>query len=194
MTCVKLDKFRKVYSDGALAEVDIGKILQNKRSREAEDLYGGIVNDFNPYEEGDEGGYSSYSEEEFEESPEEKCPEKPSKVSSENINNIDLFNNISQKQLGKLNEIVENLTKEKKGIIIRAYKSKLKSKYTHLYEENSKQTENKTKFKIFHKCNFPNCNRTFASAGWLNSHFDEHTQEIDSCKFNKLFEIMKKYF
>ena len=46
----------------------------------------------------------------------------------------------------------------------------------------------KIKNKIFHKCNFPSCNRTFASPGWLKSHFNEHDNEIKNYKFNKIFE------
>ncbi len=187
-TCIKKDRIKKVCSEGAIVDLNIDRSLQIKRNREAEDIYSGVVNDLNPYEE--ESGSSSnsdyYSEEEGEEDKKDLPPNPP--------NNLQIFNNISQKQLGKLHDIVKEIHDEKKEILVKAYKSKLKSKYTHIYEENSKSTENRTKFKIFHKCNFPGCNRTFASAGWLGSHFEEHSREISCCKFNKIFDMMKKYF
>jgi len=92
-------------------------------------------------------------------------------------------------QLEKLQKIVSEMnssTKEK--IIVKAYKSKMKSKFSRIYETNSNLNAEKTKYKIFHKCKFPNCSRTFASSGWLKSHFAEHLEELAKNKFNEDFE------
>lgn len=72
--------------------------------------------------------------------------------------------------------------------VIKAYKSKHKSKFYQIYEWNSIKTEEMNKYRLFHKCNFPNCNRTFSSSGWLKAHFDEHYKEIQQHKFCVLFD------
>jgi hypothetical protein len=102
--------------------------------------------------------------------------------------NLNIFQNCSQSQMSQLNKIVKemNSTKEEK-IIVKAYRSKLKSKFYQIYEVISENLE-KIKFKIFHKCNYPSCVRTFASAGWLRSHFQEHLKEMKKNKFNIMFE------
>lgn len=71
--------------------------------------------------------------------------------------------------------------------VIRAYKSKLKTKFKDIYENNSKTYLDNTKYKIYHKCCHPHCGRTFSSAGWLKAHFDEHLREKSLHEFNKLF-------
>ena len=90
------------------------------------------------------------------------------------------------------NSAVSHLTQPKpqteNKAIIKAYKSKLKTKFKDIYESNSKTYENKTKYKIYHKCCYPHCGRTFSSAGWLKAHFDEHLKEISQSQFNKLFD------
>ena len=48
----------------------------------------------------------------------------------------------------------------------------------------------KLKYKLFHKCCFPGCNRTFSSSGWLKAHLKEHLKQIENNWFNKAF---KKY-
>ena len=100
-----------------------------------------------------------------------------------------IYKNTLRNQMNQLERLFQemNETKEAK-VIIRAYKSKLKTKFYKIYESNSEFFKEKNKFKIFHKCNFPGCARTFASAGWLRSHFFDHLSEIKMHKFNLEFE------
>ena len=83
---------------------------------------------------------------------------------------------------------MDNYSKNAERQVIKAYKSKHKSKYYELYEFNSMKNEELNKYRIFHKCNFPNCNRTFSSSGWLKAHFDEHFKEIKGHVFSILFD------
>lgn len=76
--------------------------------------------------------------------------------------------------------------------IIKAYKSKHKSKFYQIYQHNSQQTRSIHQYKMFHKCNFPHCNRTFSSSGWLKAHFDEHLKEMNNAPFNILFDLYIK--
>ena len=95
----------------------------------------------------------------------------------------------SQEYLDKNNkkscEIIKN-----NNYLIKAYKSKLKKKYSRLYEINSINLEEKNKFKLFHKCCYPGCNRTFSSSGWLKAHLDKHLNKIHNGKYSKLFETI----
>ena len=95
----------------------------------------------------------------------------------------------------RLDTAISQLTQPKSSTehkaIIKAYKSKLKTKFKDIYENNSKTYEDKTKYKIYHKCCYPHCGRTFSSAGWLKAHFEEHLKEISQSQFSKLFD---KYF
>jgi hypothetical protein len=110
-----------------------------------------------------------------------------------NNNNFDnnLFNNNNNINNNFFN-IIDNNNNNKN--IIKAYKSKHKIKYSKIYEKNSELNKQQNKYKMFHKCNFPNCGRTFSSSGWLKSHFNEHLKLIKKNKFNILFEkyISKK--
>ena len=102
-------------------------------------------------------------------------------------NNI--FSNFSQNQIMNLNKIIEEMNKSYENRkVIKAYKSKLKSKFYKIYEFNSKDYLEKVKYKLFHKCCFPNCGRTFSSSGWLKAHFEEHSKDLKKNKFNILFE------
>ena len=83
-------------------------------------------------------------------------------------------------------EIINNKNNNK--YVVKAYKSKLKKKYRHLYEINSIELENKNKFKFYHKCCYPGCNRTFSSSGWLKAHLKNHLKQIHNSKYCKLFE------
>ena len=104
-----------------------------------------------------------------------------------NENNI--FSNFSQNQIMNLNKIIEEMNKSYENRkVIKAYKSKLKSKFYKIYEFNSKDYLEKVKYKLFHKCCFPNCGRTFSSSGWLKAHFEEHIKDLKKNKFNILFE------
>ena len=90
----------------------------------------------------------------------------------------------SQEYLDKNNsEIIKN-----NNYLIKAYKSKLKKKYSKLYENNSINLEEKNKYKLFHKCCYPGCERTFSSSGWLKAHLDQHLKKIHNSKYCKLFE------
>ena len=111
-------------------------------------------------------------------------------------NNFDnnLFNNNNNINNNFFNIIDNNNNNNNNKNIIKAYKSKHKIKYSKIYEKNSELNKQQNKYKMFHKCNFPNCGRTFSSSGWLKSHFNEHLKLIKKNKFNILFEkyISKK--
>jgi len=110
-------------------------------------------------------------------------------ISQSEIKNYEIFSNCQSEQLDKLEKIIKEMNSSKKDkICVKAYRSKMKSRFCKLYEHNSKITAEKTKYKIFHKCKFPNCSRTFASSGWLKSHFSEHISELKENQFNKEFE------
>ena len=74
--------------------------------------------------------------------------------------------------------------------IIEAYKSKHKKKFIKIYEANSINFIENNKNKLFHKCCYPGCNRTFSSSGWLKAHFKEHLKQIHNSLFSKLFRII----
>ena len=59
-----------------------------------------------------------------------------------------------------------------------------------VYSINSINIQGKIKYKLFHKCCFPGCERTFSSAGWLKAHFKDHLKQIKNSNFSVLF---KKY-
>ena len=92
----------------------------------------------------------------------------------------------SQDYLNKNNS--EIINKKNNNYIIKAYKSKLKKKYNYLYEMNSIDLENKNKSKLYHKCCYPGCNRTFSSSGWLKAHLKIHLKQIHNSNYCKLFE------
>ena len=105
------------------------------------------------------------------------------------------LNEISFHQIELLEKVIKNLNSNVKdsNIRIKAYKSKLKSNFFHIYEYNSLKYKELNKLKLFHKCNYPNCSRTFASAGWLKAHFKEHLDEVKQLSFsNKFTELMEK--
>ena len=87
----------------------------------------------------------------------------------------------------------ENKTTIEKQVI-KAYMSKHKSKFYRIYQNNSVETVQSNKYKMFHKCNYPNCGRTFSSSGWLRAHFDEHLKDLSHSKYTLLFErfVLKK--
>jgi ribosomal protein L16 Arg81 hydroxylase len=93
----------------------------------------------------------------------------------------------SQEHLDKFNKNNSEIIKNN-NYLIKAYKSKLKKKYSKLYEKNSINLEEKNKYKLFHKCCYPGCNRTFSSSGWLKAHLDKHLNQIHNSKYCKLFE------
>ena len=99
----------------------------------------------------------------------------------------------SQECLDKINkkscEKIKN-NNNNNNYLIKAYRSKLKKKYSRLYEINSINLEEKNKFKLFHKCCYPGCNRTFSSSGWLKAHLDKHLKKIHNGKYSKMFETI----
>lgn len=113
---------------------------------------------------------------------------------SDSSKNYEILSNCKSEQLEKLERIISQMNTPKEKICVKAYKSKMKTKFCKLYEKNSQLTAERTKYKIFHKCKFPNCSRTFASSGWLKSHFEEHLREIKDNEFNKEFEKMLNLF
>lgn len=97
---------------------------------------------------------------------------------------------LDETKIKRLQELTDNINDEVENskVIIKAYQSKLKQKNLSLYIKNSKDTEKQNQLKIYHKCNFPDCGRTFSSSGWLKSHLEDHMNEIKSHQFNKDFE------
>jgi hypothetical protein len=89
--------------------------------------------------------------------------------------------------LNRLKQLLAKITTNEDKVIIKAYRSKLKRKFKRIYEKNSANFNESTKYKIFHKCKFPGCERTFASCGWLKSHFDDHLSELQKCDVNQQF-------
>jgi hypothetical protein len=78
--------------------------------------------------------------------------------------------------------------KNKSKYFINAYKSRHKMKFSQFYEINSITMENKNKYKLYHKCCYPGCNRTFSSSGWLKAHLKIHLKQIHNSNYCKLFE------
>lgn len=107
----------------------------------------------------------------------------------ENLFKNGIFKDSMRNQMQQLDKIFQEMNESSETkVIIKAYKSKLKTKFFKIYESNSEFYKEINKYKIFHKCNFPGCSRTFASAGWLKIHFNEHLKEIQNNKFNVEFE------
>ena len=122
------------------------------------------------------------------------------KVIYSNINNssfkISSLTTIpSQDYLNKNNSEIIN-KKNNNNYIVKAYKSNLKKKYNHLYEINSIELAKINKSKLYHKCCYPNCNRTFSSSGWLKAHLKNHLKQIHNSKYCKLFEsyVLNEHF
>ena len=160
---------KKIRSENDIISLQMKRrreMFENKRVYEAEDkdtynkIFGNVFN-FN-------FGYST--------------------LSNNSLYDFSAFTTIpSQEYLEKSNkkncEIIKN-----NNYLIKAYKSKLKTKYSKLYEINSINVEEKNKSKLFHKCCYPGCNRTFSSSGWLKAHLDKHLKKIHDSKYCKLFE------
>ena len=103
-----------------------------------------------------------------------------------NHNNNTVVNN----ENSKLNYLVKNINNDvsNNNSVIKKYKSKLNSKFVKIYEANSLNIPDKVKYKLFHKCCYPGCNRTFSSSGWLRAHFKEHLDQIHKSTFSLLFD------
>ena len=61
-------------------------------------------------------------------------------------------------------------------------------KFSKFYEINSITMKENNKFKLYHKCCYPGCNRTFSSSGWLKAHLKGHLKQIHNSNYCKLFE------
>ena len=103
-------------------------------------------------------------------------------------NNISSYTTIPSKDCSIKNIYEITNKKNNNNFLINAYKSKHKKKYSKLYEINSIILEEKNKNKLYHKCCYPGCNRTFSSSGWLKAHLKEHLKQIHNSKYCKLFE------
>ena len=196
---IKKEKIRKVFSDNAVVELNREQItFGDYKSREAEDLdiYGDADEQYNPFANSSEREIQAdtkliQSNTNFYdcERPTSSCNNLLESDSTNIENNLEIFKNCSSSQMNQLKKMFSTMNSSAENkIIVKAYRSKLKSKFYEIYERNSEKVLEKIKYKIFHKCNFPSCGRTFASAGWLKSHFKEHLREIKKNKFNILFE------
>ena len=89
-----------------------------------------------------------------------------------------------------LNSILQNINNDviNNNKLINSYKSKVKTKFFKIYDTNSINIQGKIKYKLFHKCCYPGCNRTFSSSGWLKAHFKEHLKQIHNSQFSILFK------
>ena len=98
-------------------------------------------------------------------------------------------------KLEKKKDIIQNdeeaLTKDDSNLVVKSYKSKYKNKFKDIYENNSIILKNKNKYKLYHKCCYPGCNRTFTYSGWLKAHYKIHLKEIQESAYFRLFEKYK---
>ena len=90
----------------------------------------------------------------------------------------------------QLNSLVQNINNDvlNNNILINTYKSKIRTKFMKIYDTNSINIQGKIKYKLFHKCCYPGCNRTFSSSGWLKAHLKEHLKQIHNSHFSLLFK------
>ena len=90
----------------------------------------------------------------------------------------------------QLNTLLQNINNDviNNNKLINTYKSKKRTKFLKTYDANSINIQGKTKYKLFHKCCYPGCNRTFSSFGWLKAHLKEHLKQIHNSHFSLLFK------
>jgi len=127
-------------------------------------------------------------EEENQASASEETETETEKIQQTELSNYRFISSsIDIEKVKKLENLCKNINSDATNSekIIKAYKSKLKSKNWSTYIENSKLNEKKNQFKFYHKCNFPGCTRTFSSSGWLKTHLEDHFKEIKNEKFNQ---------
>lgn len=88
------------------------------------------------------------------------------------------------------NSLLQNINNDviNNNKLINSYKSKLNTKFYKICDTNSLNIQGKIKYKLFHKCCYPGCNRTFSSSGWLKAHFKEHLKQIHNSQFSLLFK------
>ena len=89
-----------------------------------------------------------------------------------------------------LNSLLQNINNDitNNNKLINSYKSRIKTKFLKIYDTGSIKIQDKIKYKLFHKCCYPGCNRTFSSSGWLKAHFKEHLKQIHNSQFSQLFK------
>lgn len=150
---------KKVSSANAVTFLDSEEISKNKKVYEAEDK-------------------ELYMEEET-----------PSEVKEQPLKK-DFGSSSTNEQQRNLTRILSKINNSNKNVskVIKAYHSKLKTKFYKIYEENSINFQKRVKYKLFHKCSFPHCGRTFSSSGWLRAHFNEHLKKMEANPFNVLFD------
>ena len=175
---------RKISSANAVSALPIEEQISQKKIYEAEDK--------ELYQQEEEDNWSDLNKNDNINSK-EKIKQTNSVFSPFSFNfidnNIGIFSSYSQSQIVNLTKIIQEMNQNnEKRKVIKAYKSKLKSKFYRIYESNSKDYLEKVKYKLFHKCCFPNCGRTFSSSGWLKAHFEEHIKDLKKNSFNILFE------
>jgi hypothetical protein len=174
----------RIYSEEAISKIptDISLNILPKNTDEERYIYDDVEEHYNNFKDENITFINFVEEDEQvdEEVLEEAIPEKQT--------DLTLFKNCSEDQLSNLKNILCKMNVENEKVIIKAYISKLKTKFYEIYEQNSQLMKEKIKYKIFHKCNYPSCRRTFASSGWLKSHFNEHLKEVKKNKFNILFD------
>lgn len=173
---IRQSAFRKIYSDSAVKQIPKEESIQ-RRCKEAEDK--------ELYQE-DESEYIPMALEEEEKS---NAMKGVSNCFEEDDSDFVKTMGYSNDQMAHLNQLLfqMNSSFEDKQVI-KAYKSRHKSKFYKIYELNSVINKEKNKFRLFHKCNYPHCGRTFASAGWLKSHFADHLKVVSNHRFNVLFD------
>ena len=196
---IEKNPMRKISSANAVLELPIEEQINQKKIYEAEDK--------ELYNQQEEENWSDFNNDKFKLYYNQNSNSNLSNIIDYNYNfdnnnqyysnsiffpfnnENNIFSNFSQNQIMNLNKIIEEMNKSYENRkVIKAYKSKLKSKFFKIYEINSKDYLEKVKYKLFHKCCFPNCGRTFSSSGWLRAHFEEHKNELKNNTFNILFE------
>ena len=181
---IERNPMRKISSANAVSALPIEEQISQKKIYEAEDK--------ELYQQEEEDNWSDLNKNDNINSK-EKIKQTNSVFSPFSFNfidnNIGIFSSYSQSQIVNLTKIIQEMNQNnEKRKVIKAYKSKLKSKFYRIYESNSKDYLEKVKYKLFHKCCFPNCGRTFSSSGWLKAHFEEHIKDLKTNSFNILFE------
>ena len=120
-------------------------------------------------------------------------------INTKNQNQLDIKNNNNNNKRNsafeenpQLDYLIQSINNDftNSHSLINSYNSKSNSKFMKVYSINSINIQGKIKYKLFHKCCFPGCERTFSSAGWLKAHFKDHLKQIKNSNFSVLF---KKY-
>jgi len=207
---IKIDRLKKIFSESALTKLENGpsKMPKNNSSHqigrssfnlETEDREEKFVSQTDIYSEVERDDILADDKHQFENNYYEynKNTNQYERVVAQvpNEKSYKILSDFKSEQLDKLQKIISEMNAtNKEKICVKAYKSKMKSKFRNLYEQNSRIAAEKIKYKIFHKCKFPNCSRTFASSGWLKSHFEEHLGKIKDNKFSMEFEKRLKLY